>query len=121
LREVEALPAKDYYRVLGVEIEASAEDIKKAYRKLALRYHPDRNWGKPGCEELLKEINEAYQVLGDKEKRRRYDLLRQQSLNRSVNYQEYVSDDLIEILRVFSRRGFHMRGFRGCNRWKGNF
>jgi DnaJ-class molecular chaperone len=56
---------------LGVEKEASGKEIKKAYRKLALQYHPDRNQGDPGCEERLKEVNEAYQILGDEEKRRK--------------------------------------------------
>ena len=66
---------KDYYQILGVERKASAEDIKKAYRKLAMKYHPDRNPGDKASEEKFKEINEAYQVLSDKEKRARYDQL----------------------------------------------
>jgi curved DNA-binding protein CbpA len=128
---VETLAVKDYYRLLGVEREASGEEIKKAYRKLALKYHPDRNRGDPGCEDRLKEVNEAYQVLGNEEKRRRYDLSCQQSFYRHVYYQEDLSDDLIEILRVFARGGFGMRGLggckgmgfgkRGCRRWKETF
>jgi curved DNA-binding protein len=66
---------KDYYKILGVERNASAADIKRAYRKLALKYHPDRNAGDPKAEERFKEINEAYQVLSDKTKRARYDQL----------------------------------------------
>ena len=66
---------KDYYQILGVERSASADDIRKVYRKLAMQYHPDRNPGNKQAEEKFKEMNEAYQVLGDKEKRARYDQL----------------------------------------------
>ena len=66
---------KDYYKILGVERKASVQDIKKAYRKLAMKYHPDRNPGNKQAEETFKEINEAYQVLSDQEKRNRYDQL----------------------------------------------
>ncbi len=66
---------KDYYQVLGVERSASPEDIRKAYRKLAMQYHPDRNPGNKQAEDRFKEINEAYQVLSDSQKRARYDQL----------------------------------------------
>lgn len=66
--------AKDYYRILGVPRNASEQDIKKAYRKLAMQYHPDRNPGKEEqASEKFKEINEAYGVIGDTNKRRQYD------------------------------------------------
>ncbi len=67
---------KDYYAILGVSPDASEEEIKRAFRRLALKYHPDRNPGDKAAEEKFKEINEAYQVLGDPEKRARYDQLR---------------------------------------------
>jgi len=68
--------AKDYYQILGVPRNARDEDIKKAYRKLAMQYHPDRNPGKEKwANEKFKEINEAYGVLGDPQKRRQYDQL----------------------------------------------
>ena len=63
----------DYYKVLGVERDASQEEIKKAYRKLAKKYHPDINRENPQAQERFQEINEANEVLGDVEKRRRYD------------------------------------------------
>lgn len=66
---------KDYYRILGVDRKANEDEIKRAYRKLALKYHPDRNPGDKKAEDQFKEINEAYQVLGDAEKRTRYDQL----------------------------------------------
>jgi curved DNA-binding protein len=66
---------KDYYKTLGVDRKASEEDIKRAYRKLALQYHPDRNPGDSKAEDHFKEINEAYQVLSDPAKRARYNQL----------------------------------------------
>jgi curved DNA-binding protein len=70
-----AVEFKDYYKVLGVPRKASHEEIKKAFRKLARQYHPDVAKDKKRAEEKFKEINEAYEVLGDPEKRRKYDEL----------------------------------------------
>ena len=64
---------RDYYEVLGVDKSASADDIKKAYRKMAMKYHPDRNPGDKAAEEKFKEVGEAYEVLSDADKRSRYD------------------------------------------------
>jgi len=66
---------KDYYKILGVNRNAKAEEIRKAYRKLAMQYHPDRNPGDKKAEESFKDCNEAYQVLSDDQKRARYDQL----------------------------------------------
>ena len=67
------MASKDYYKLLGVAKDASADEIKKAFRKLAMQYHPDRN-SAPEAEAKFKEINEAYAVLSDPEKRKQYDM-----------------------------------------------
>ncbi len=67
---------KDYYKVLGVSSDASAKDLKKAYRKLASEYHPDKNKGDSKSEERFKEISAAYDVVGDEKKRKEYDEVR---------------------------------------------
>src|SRR3970282_3030684 len=64
---------RDYYEVLGVERQASQEEVKKAYRKLALKLHPDRTPGNKEAEEKFKEASAAYQILGDAERRAQYD------------------------------------------------
>src|SRR3954452_4288034 len=64
---------KKYYDILGVSEDASEAEIKKAYRKLALKWHPDKNPGDKAAEEKMKEINQAYEVLGDAKKRQNYD------------------------------------------------
>src|SRR6187455_1191459 len=64
---------RDYYEVLGVERGTSTDDLKKAYRKLAMQYHPDRNPGDKAAEEKFKELGEAYEVLADDQKRAAYD------------------------------------------------
>ncbi|WP_455542310.1 molecular chaperone DnaJ [Intestinibacter sp.] len=72
---------RDYYEVLGVGKDADAKEIKKAYRKLAMKYHPDKNPGDKEAEEKFKEINEAYEVLSDEEKRSTYDRFGHDGLN----------------------------------------
>lgn len=67
------MTTKDYYGILGVSKDVSADDLKKSYRKLALKYHPDKNSGNKEAEEKFKEISEAYEILSDKDKRAAYD------------------------------------------------
>lgn len=64
---------KDYYQILGINKNADQAEIKKAYRKVAVKYHPDKNPGDKIAEERFKEISEAYEVLADFEKRKKYD------------------------------------------------
>jgi len=66
-------PKKDYYGILGVEKDSDAETIKKAYRKLAMQYHPDRNKGDAKAEAKFKEVAEAYEILSDTNKKHTYD------------------------------------------------
>ena len=66
---------RDYYKILGVNKSATTDEIKKAFRKLAVKYHPDKNPNDKSAEEKFKEINEANEVLGDPEKRKKYDEL----------------------------------------------
>lgn len=90
---------KDYYQVLGVERGASADDIKKAYRKAAVAYHPDKNPGNREAEELFKEASEAYQVLSDSEKRRVYDRYGHEGL-RGTGYRGFTDSE--EVFSSFS-------------------
>src|SRR3990170_166970 len=83
------MAAKDYYNSLGVGKNASDEEIKKAYRKLAMKYHPDRNPNKKEAEERFKEINEAYAVLSDKEKRKQYDTFGKEGF-----HQRFTQEDI---------------------------
>jgi curved DNA-binding protein len=80
---------KEYYEVLGVAKDASADDIKKSFRKLAVKYHPDRNQGDSAAEEKFKEINEAYAVLSDPEKRKKYD-----TFGSTDFHQQYSQEDI---------------------------
>ncbi|MEN6317225.1 MAG: DnaJ C-terminal domain-containing protein [Syntrophaceae bacterium] len=94
---------EDYYKTLGIEKNASAEDIKKAYRKLALKWHPDKNPNNKSAEEKFKKISEAYAVLSDPEKRKDYDMYGSTDQFRQRYSQEDIfrGFDLNDILRGF--------------------
>jgi molecular chaperone DnaJ len=77
---------KDYYEVLGISKSASADEIKKAYRKMAIKYHPDKNQGDKSAEEKFKEAAEAYEVLSNEEKKRRYDQFGHAGMGNSGGY-----------------------------------
>lgn len=93
------MPYKDYYEILGVPRNATQEEIKRAYRRLALKYHPDRNPGNKEAEEKFKEISEAYQVLSDPEKRAIYDAYGHSGLSSSGHRGFETIED---IFRTFS-------------------
>jgi molecular chaperone DnaJ len=95
------MAARDYYEVLGVEREARLEEIKKAYRKLALQYHPDRNPDDPEAEARFKEATEAYEVLSDREKRGVYDRFGHAGLRGGSGFG--MEFDLHDALRAFMR------------------
>src|SRR5512139_3300704 len=85
------MASKDYYEMLGVNKNASDEEIKRSYRKLAMKYHPDRNANKKEAEERFKELNEAYAVLSDKEKRKQYDTFGKEGF-----HQRYTQEDIFK-------------------------
>lgn len=99
---------------MGVKRDATEEEIKKTYRKLVMEYHPDRNRNDPHCEEHLKEINEAYQVLGNEENRKRYDTVTRGPFKDHLFSNGDLNDELAAILREFFRSGFSMKGPGGC-------
>jgi curved DNA-binding protein len=111
--------ADDYYKTLGVEKGADPEAIKKAYRKLALKFHPDRNPGNREAEEKFKKISEAYAVLSDTEKRKQYDSFGSDQFSRRYSQEDIFRNfDLNEILRDFGfgGAGGNERVFRGAGR-----
>src|SRR5215217_8261979 len=94
----------DFYNVLGVERGASDDDLKKAYRKLAMQYHPDRNGGSKEAEERFKEITEAYDVLRDPQKRAAYDRYGEAGLRGGPGGAGgFHHVDLSEALNIFMR------------------
>lgn len=109
---------RDYYEILGIQRNATEDEIKKAYRRLAMKYHPDRNPGDRKAEEIFKEITEAYSVLMDKEKRELYDRYGYEGLKRTVSPEGYAAwnadifRDFGDIFSWFERGGWeHLFGF----------
>jgi len=80
--------AENYYEILGVKKDATEQEIKKAYRKLARKWHPDVNPGNKAAEEKFKKISQAYEVLGDKEKRKLYDEFGEAGLSQGFNAEQ---------------------------------
>lgn len=109
---------KDYYKILGVSKSASAEEIKKAYRKMAMKYHPDHTKGDKAAEEKFKQISEAYAVLSDKDKRQQYD-----TFGSTGFHQRYSQEDIFrgfdfgDIFKEFGFGGMNFGGGRGGTRF----
>ncbi|MBL6966967.1 MAG: J domain-containing protein [Proteobacteria bacterium] len=106
------MPGKDYYKILGISKSASPEEIKKAYRKLALKYHPDHNKGNTSAEARFKDLNEAYAVLRDPEKKKQYDMFGAEGFQNRFSQEDiFRGFDLGSIFREFGFGG----GGRGQN------
>lgn len=106
--------AEDYYKILGIDKNSSVDDMKKAYRKLALKWHPDKNPNNKAAEENFKKISEAYAVLSDPEKRKNYDMFGSADQFRQRYSQEdiFKDFDLDDILKGFGFGGFRRTGSR---------
>jgi curved DNA-binding protein len=110
----------DYYRVLGLSQDASDDEIKKAYRRLALEFHPDHHPADPGSEERFKRVSEAYSVLGDTGKRLKYDLRFRRAGDRGEVFAQSAAEDMFQ--KFLEWEGFDVRkarcisGGRGCGR-----
>jgi DnaJ-class molecular chaperone len=130
-------PPKDYYKVLGVSENASVDEIKKAYRVLAKKHHPDANPNNKSAEEKFKEISEAYYVLSDEKKRREFDSFKKSGFSQNFGgssgrgFQGTQGFDYEELMRAFRQgqgggrggaRTFHFRsGGGGMNIFEGLF
>ncbi len=115
----------DYYKILGVDKNASADQIKKAYRKLAMKYHPDHTGGTKESEEKFKEISEAYAVLSDPEKKKQYDTFGSEGFHQRYSQEDIFRNvDLGDILREFGFGGgsgsFFSFGTKGGGRRGGS-
>lgn len=106
---------KDYYKILGVERTASADEIKRAYKKVAIKYHPDRNPGNKEAEEKFKQAAEAYDVLRDPDKRARYDQFGAEGVNGAGGFGGFGGAQGMDINDIFSAFGdiFGGHGFGG--------
>ena len=107
------MASRDYYEILGVERKASQEELKKAFRKLAMKYHPDRNQDDPTAEDRFKEVNEAYAVLSDADKRKQYDMFGAEGFGQRFSQEDIFRN--FDFSRIFDELGLGGRvggGFR---------
>jgi curved DNA-binding protein CbpA len=123
------MDTKDYYKIMGLSPDASKEEIKSAYRKHVMQYHPDRNRDDPNGLEKLKEINEAYHILGNDSRKMAYDMMQVNRIKvRGYTEKDFIHSDLASVIHLFSMRNFkasprsycRKRGFgkKGCGRWR---
>lgn len=105
--------ADDYYKILGLNKSASTDEIKKVYRKLALKYHPDRNPGNKEAEERFKKISEAYAVLSDPEKKKQYDTFGSQAFSQKFSQEDIFSN--FDFSSIFRDLGFGGGGGQGAD------
>ena len=117
---------RDYYEVLGVERDADLPSIKKAYRRLAMKHHPDRNPGDAQSEDLFKEASEAYEVLADAERREVYDRYGHEGLKAGAGaggagfggFGDIFGDNFSDIFTRGARRGLPAKLESARSRWK---
>ena len=103
--------SEDYYKILGIDKKASTAQIKKAYRKLALKYHPDKTEGDKAMETKFKKISEAYAVLSDPEKKNQYDTYGSADFQQRFSQEDIFRNfDLGDILKEFGFGGSSRRG-----------
>ena len=110
---------KDYYQILGTDNNASQKEVRQAYRQLAFQYHPDKNRDNPAASEKMKDINEAYAILSDHEKRSEYNILRERYGNRAHEHfrRAHSSEDIFrgsDINQIFDNFA-RMYGFRSAD------
>jgi curved DNA-binding protein len=114
--------AEDYYKILGVDKKASKEEIKKAYRKLALKYHPDQNKDNKQAEEMFKKISEAYAVLSNDEKRKQYDMFGAEGFSKRFSQEDiFRGFDIGSIFKEFGIGDFFGSRRRGGGRGRNSF
>src|SRR3954470_20387063 len=104
---------RDYYEVLGVERSVTAEEVKRAYRKLAVQFHPDKNPNDPQAEEKFKELGEAYDVLMDADKRAAYDRFGHAAFSQGTSFRGGFHDPFDIFREVFSGGGGIFETFFG--------
>ncbi len=112
------MSGKDYYKILGVDKSASPAEIKKSYRKLALKYHPDHNEGDKSAEAKFKDLNEAYAVLRDPEKKQQYDMFGAEGFQNRFSQEDIFRD--FDLGSIFKEFGFG-RGGRGQGGYRQTF